>query len=74
MGVLLFLELIHSKIDQELYLIHETLGRKNLNNYHDGGEAILEAFRNLDVDYVISSPASGVDRRWSKRGLGSQQQ
>jgi acetolactate synthase-1/2/3 large subunit len=24
----------------------------------DGGEAILEAFRNLDVDYVISSPGS----------------
>ena len=24
----------------------------------DGGEAILEAFRNLDIDYVISSPGS----------------
>lgn len=64
MGVLLFLELIHSKIDQELYLIHETLGRKNLNNYHDGGEAILEAFRNLDVDYVISSPGSEWPSLW----------
>ena len=25
---------------------------------HDGGEAILEAFRNLGVDYIISSPGS----------------
>ena len=24
----------------------------------DGGEAILEAFRNLGVDYIISSPGS----------------
>ena len=24
----------------------------------DGGEAILEAFRNLDIDYIISSPGS----------------
>ena len=27
-------------------------------NKLDGGEAILEAFRNLDVDYIISSPGS----------------
>ena len=25
---------------------------------NDGGEAILEAFRNLDIDYIISSPGS----------------
>ena len=25
---------------------------------HDGGEAILEAFRNLGIDYIISSPGS----------------
>lgn len=24
----------------------------------DGGEAILEAFRNLGIDYIISSPGS----------------
>jgi len=25
---------------------------------YDGGEAILEAFRNLGIDYIISSPGS----------------
>ena len=29
-----------------------------MKNYHDGGEAILEAIRQLKVDYVISSPGS----------------
>lgn len=29
-----------------------------MKNYQDGGEAILEAFRKLNVDYVISSPGS----------------
>ena len=29
-----------------------------MKNYQDGGEAILEAFRRLDADYVISSPGS----------------
>ncbi len=29
-----------------------------MKNINDGGEAILEAFRNLDVEYVISSPGS----------------
>ena len=28
------------------------------NTRQDGGEAILEAFRNLDIDYIISSPGS----------------
>ena len=28
-----------------------------MKNYIDGGEAILEAFRQLDIDYVIASPA-----------------
>ena len=28
------------------------------NAGRDGGEAILEAFRNLDIDYIISSPGS----------------
>jgi acetolactate synthase I/II/III large subunit len=35
-----------------------------LKNYDDGGEAILEAFRNLDVDYVISSPGSEWPSFW----------
>ena len=30
----------------------------------DGGEAILEAFRNLDIDYVISSPGSEWSPVW----------
>lgn len=35
-----------------------------MKNYHDGGEAILEAFRNLNVDYVISSPGSEWPSFW----------
>jgi acetolactate synthase-1/2/3 large subunit len=35
-----------------------------LKNDYDGGEAILEAFRNLDVDYVISSPGSEWPSFW----------
>jgi len=38
--------------------------RQDIENYHDGGEAILEAFRNLDVDYVISSPVPNGRRSW----------
>ena len=37
----------------------------------DGGEAILEAFRRLDIDYIISSPGqSGLryGRRWPANG------
>lgn len=30
----------------------------------DGGEAILEAFRNLDIDYIISSPGSEWSPVW----------
>lgn len=33
-------------------------------NYHDGGEAILEAFRNLGVDYIICSPGSEWPPFW----------
>src|SRR3954449_8421266 len=36
----------------------------NLKNYHDGGEAILEAFRSLDIEYVISSPGSEWPSFW----------
>jgi thiamine pyrophosphate-dependent acetolactate synthase large subunit-like protein len=35
-----------------------------MKNYHDGGEAILEAFRNLGVDYIISSPGSEWSSVW----------
>lgn len=35
-----------------------------MTNYHDGGEAILEAFRNLGVDYVICSPGSEWPPFW----------
>lgn len=31
---------------------------RQVKNYQDGGEAILEAFRRLEADYVISSPGS----------------
>jgi acetolactate synthase-1/2/3 large subunit len=35
-----------------------------VTNYHDGGEAILEAFRNLGVDYIICSPGSEWPPFW----------
>jgi len=35
-----------------------------LKQARDGGEAILEAFRNLDVDYIISSPGSEWSPVW----------
>jgi acetolactate synthase-1/2/3 large subunit len=35
-----------------------------LKNYHDGGDAILEAFRNLNIEYVISSPGSEWPSFW----------
>jgi len=35
-----------------------------VKNYHDGGEAILEAYRNLGVDYIISSPGSEWPPLW----------
>jgi acetolactate synthase-1/2/3 large subunit len=35
-----------------------------LKNYQDGGEAILEALRNLNVEYVISSPGSEWPSFW----------
>src|SRR3981189_312394 len=38
--------------------------RDTLTNYHDGGEAILEAFRNLSVDYIICSPGSEWPPFW----------
>ena len=35
-----------------------------MENYADGGEAIVEALRNLDVDYVMSSPGSEWGAVW----------
>jgi acetolactate synthase-1/2/3 large subunit len=35
-----------------------------MKNYRDGGEAILEAFRALDIDYVVSSPGSEWAPMW----------
>ena len=35
-----------------------------MKNYLDGGEAILEAFRNLGVEYVVSSPGSEWASVW----------
>jgi acetolactate synthase-1/2/3 large subunit len=35
-----------------------------VKNDHDGGEAILEAFRNLGIEYVISSPGSEWPSFW----------
>ena len=33
-------------------------------NYQDGGEAIMEAFRNLGVEYIMSSPGSEWSPVW----------
>lgn len=35
-----------------------------MNDYLDGGEAILEAFRNLGIDYIMSSPGSEWGPVW----------
>ncbi len=35
-----------------------------MQNTQDGGEAILEALRNLDVDYILSSPGSEWGPLW----------
>ena len=35
-----------------------------MKNYLDGGEAIVQAFRNLGVDYVMSSPGSEWGAVW----------
>jgi acetolactate synthase-1/2/3 large subunit len=36
----------------------------SMNNSFDGGEAILQAFRNLNIDYVICSPGSEWPPFW----------
>ena len=35
-----------------------------MQNYMDGGEAIVEAFRRLDIDYVLASPGSEWGSVW----------
>jgi len=35
-----------------------------MRNYMDGGEAIVEAFRRLDIDYVLASPGSEWGSVW----------
>jgi acetolactate synthase-1/2/3 large subunit len=35
-----------------------------MKNYMDGGEAILEAFRKLKIDYIVSSPGSEWSPVW----------
>jgi thiamine pyrophosphate-dependent acetolactate synthase large subunit-like protein len=35
-----------------------------MKNVLDGGEAIIQAFRNLDIDYVVSSPGSEWGPLW----------
>lgn len=35
-----------------------------MKNYVDGGEAILEAFRKLKIDYIMSSPGSEWSPLW----------
>lgn len=35
-----------------------------MKNYLDGGEAILDAFRALDIDYIMSSPGSEWGSVW----------
>src|SRR5262245_47384297 len=35
-----------------------------MKNYLDGGEAILEAFRKLKIDYIMSSPGSEWSHIW----------
>src|SRR5258708_3036292 len=39
-------------------------GDDALKNTCDGGEAILEAFRNLGIDYIMSSPGSEWSPVW----------
>src|SRR5580693_8695935 len=42
----------------------EVIGGRVMKQYCDGGEAILEAFRNLGLDYIISSPGSEWSPVW----------
>ena len=39
-------------------------GYRIMRNHMDGGEAIIEAFRRLDIDYVLSSPGSEWGSVW----------
>ena len=41
---------------------------------HDGGEAILEAFRSLGVEHIMSSPGSEWSPVWEALGAAEDQQ
>jgi acetolactate synthase I/II/III large subunit len=41
-----------------------TRSKDAMKNYLDGGEAILEAFRKLKIDYIMSSPGSEWSPVW----------
>src|SRR3954463_7071711 len=43
---------------------HAFTSEDPMKNYLDGGEAILEAFRKLKVDYIMSSPGSEWSPVW----------
>src|SRR5215510_1367494 len=43
---------------------HCSGSRVKMKNYLDGGEAILEAFRKLKIDYIMSSPGSEWSPIW----------
>jgi acetolactate synthase-1/2/3 large subunit len=47
-----------------------------MKNYMDGGEAILEAFRKLKIDYIMSSPGSEWSPVWEalvRQKIGNRQ-
>lgn len=47
-----------------------------MKNYMDGGEAILEAFRKLKIDYIMSSPGSEWSPIWEalvRQKIGNRQ-
>src|SRR5271170_93556 len=47
-----------------------------MKNYVDGGEAILEAFRKLKIDYILSSPGSEWSPVWealARQKLGNRE-
>src|SRR2546430_6323616 len=43
---------------------HAFTSEDRMKNYLDGGEAILEAFRKLKIDYIMSSPGSEWSPVW----------
>ena len=55
---------------------NRTQENSQMKNYVDGGEAILEAFRKLKIDYIMSSPGSEWSPVWEalvRQKLGNRQ-